>query len=77
MHPIMILKQELYIDNVKVETAKLPTNFTTRRYELFWKYGLPDQKHTRKHQRYLIQLMMQRSIHGSMLFYSDKPYLKN
>ena len=37
---------ELYIDGEKIETAKLPTNFTTRRHELFWKYGLPNKKHT-------------------------------
>jgi hypothetical protein len=37
---------ELYIDNDKVETAKLPTAFTTRRYELFWKYALPNTKHS-------------------------------
>jgi hypothetical protein len=26
---------ELYIDDIKAETAMLPTDFTTRRYELF------------------------------------------
>ena len=36
---------ELYIDGEKVETAKLPTDVTTRRLELFWKYQLPDKKH--------------------------------
>jgi hypothetical protein len=36
---------ELYIDEKKVETVKLPTNFTTRRLELFWKYQLSDKKH--------------------------------
>lgn len=45
---IYIAKAELYIDNKLVETAELPTNFTTRRYELFWKYQLPKQKHTVK-----------------------------
>ena len=37
---------ELYIDGEKVETAKLPTDFTTRRLELFWKYKLADKKHS-------------------------------
>jgi hypothetical protein len=36
---------ELYIDGNKVETAKLPANYTTRRLELFWKYQLPKAKH--------------------------------
>jgi len=37
---------ELYIDGEKTETAKLPTNFTTRRHELFWKYRLTNKKHS-------------------------------
>jgi len=36
---------ELWIDGKKTETAKLPTAFKTRRYELFWNYQLPMQKH--------------------------------
>lgn len=41
-----VFEAELYIDGQKVETAKLPTNYTTRRHELFWKYELPVKKHT-------------------------------
>lgn len=37
---------EVYIDGAKTETAKLPTNFTTRRYDICWKYGLANTKHT-------------------------------
>jgi hypothetical protein len=37
---------ELYLDGEKVETAKLPTDFTTRRLDLFWKYQLTDKKHS-------------------------------
>jgi len=40
-----VFEAELYIDGEKTETAKLPTNFTTRRHELFWKYGLLNKKH--------------------------------
>ena len=40
-----IFEAELFIDGKKVETAKLPTNYTTRRLELFWKYDLPKGKH--------------------------------
>lgn len=32
---------DLYIDGKKLETLKLPTQFTTRRYEIAWKYDLP------------------------------------
>ncbi|HTD40381.1 MAG TPA: hypothetical protein VK671_07170, partial [Mucilaginibacter sp.] len=30
----------------KTETAKLPTNFTTRRHDICWKYQLANKKHT-------------------------------
>jgi FMN phosphatase YigB (HAD superfamily) len=43
--PDYVFDAELYIDDVKMETARLPTDYTTRRYELFWKYELPDKKH--------------------------------
>ncbi len=41
-----IFEATLYIDGQLVETAKLPTSFTARRNELFWKYQLPASKHT-------------------------------
>lgn len=40
-----VFEAELYVDGTKVETARLPTAFTTRRHELFWKYALPNKKH--------------------------------
>jgi hypothetical protein len=39
---------DLFIDGVKTETAKLPTNNHNRRHELFWKLNLPVGKHTVK-----------------------------
>jgi hypothetical protein len=39
-------KVEVYVDGKLMESVELPANFTTRRYELFWKYQLPNQKHT-------------------------------
>jgi hypothetical protein len=41
-----VFEAELYIDGEKTETAKLPTSYTTRRHELFWKYGLANKKHS-------------------------------
>jgi hypothetical protein len=43
-----VFETELYIDGNKVETAKMPTNFNSRRLELFWKYQLPNKKHVVK-----------------------------
>ena len=40
-----VFEAELFIDGEKIETCMLPTNFTTRRHELFWKYGLANKKH--------------------------------
>lgn len=37
---------EVYVDGEKTETAKLPTNFTTRRHDICWKYQLANGKHT-------------------------------
>ncbi len=36
---------DLYIDDQKVETAKFPASYTTRRLELFWRYQLPEKDH--------------------------------
>ena len=41
-----VSKAELYIDGKLVETSELPASYTTRKYDLFWKYQLPKQKHT-------------------------------
>ena len=40
-----VFEAELFIDGQKIETAKLPTNFTTRRLELFSKHSLENKKH--------------------------------
>jgi hypothetical protein len=40
-----VFEAELIIDGKTVEKAKLPTSFTTRRHELFWKYELPNKRH--------------------------------
>lgn len=40
-----ILKATVYINGEEIETVEFPTNFTTRRLELFWRYNLPKAKH--------------------------------
>ncbi|WP_317173701.1 hypothetical protein [Adhaeribacter radiodurans] len=55
-----------------VEIVELPTSFTGRRYELFWKYQLPVGKHTVK-----LKLLNPTTEHTCRLWdvisYSDKP----
>ena len=41
-----VFETDLYVDDKKVESPRLPVRFTTRRYELAWKYDLPKGKHT-------------------------------
>ena len=63
---------ELYVDGAKIETAKLPANFTHRRYDLFWKYQLPKGKHTIR-----IKLLNPDSEHvirlNELLVYNNQP----
>jgi hypothetical protein len=37
---------EVHVDGKHVETVKLPSNETARRFVAFWRYQLPDGKHT-------------------------------
>lgn len=43
-----ILRAALYIDDKLVEEANFPTDPTSSRTEMFWRYQLPDGKHTVK-----------------------------
>ncbi|MBC7851658.1 MAG: ADP-ribosylglycohydrolase family protein [Chitinophagaceae bacterium] len=40
-----VFRTELWLDGKLIESPLLPASFTTRRYELCWKYGLPKGKH--------------------------------
>ena len=40
-----VVELEVYLDGQLMETAKLPANGLTRRYDLTWKYRLPKSKH--------------------------------
>lgn len=44
--PDASLKARLYIDDKFIEEAELPTDFHSRRHDLFWNYTLPQGKHT-------------------------------
>jgi hypothetical protein len=43
-----VFNTELYVDDKLIESPKLPASYTTRRYELCWKYDLSEGKHTVK-----------------------------
>jgi hypothetical protein len=67
-----VFETELYIDGAVVEKPKLPVSFTTRRYELAWKYQLPKGKHS-------VRLKILNPIKGEevrsweAIVYTDKP----
>lgn len=44
--PDHVFKTEVYLDGTKIESPELPTDFTTRRLEVSWKYPLPKGKHS-------------------------------
>ena len=41
-----VITVDVFIDDRLAETVELPVNFTRRRFTPFWKYELPDGKHT-------------------------------
>lgn len=71
-----VFKAELYIDDKKIETASLPTSFTTRRHELFTIYDLPNKKHTVRIK--VLNPSEQHELKGSTyIVFADKPYKNN
>jgi len=44
--PDHIFELELSIDGEKIEQFRMPTDYTTRKNEIFWRYQLPKGKHT-------------------------------
>jgi len=66
-----VFNTELYVDNNLVESPKLPASYTTRRYELCWKYDLPKGKHTVKLK--ILNPSKEEEFNSSeALIYSDK-----
>jgi hypothetical protein len=41
-----VAEAEMYIDGKQAESVRLPVSYTTRRHDLFWKFQLPNGKHT-------------------------------
>ncbi|MDP2337673.1 MAG: ADP-ribosylglycohydrolase family protein [Bacteroidota bacterium] len=70
-----VFDSELFIDGILAESPKLPVSFTTRRFDLCWKYQLPKGKHTVKlkilnpSSRYMVNP-------EEAIIYSDQPVIK-
>jgi len=68
-----ILKALLFLDGKLMETSELPTNFTIRKYDLFWKYNLPMGKHSLK---VVVLNANKASIYATrLLVYSNQPLI--
>jgi hypothetical protein len=71
--PDYVFEADLFVDGVKMETAKFPTNMRERRHELFWKLNLVKGKHDVKvvvnnpNPAYKLNF-------GEYVTYSDQPY---
>ncbi len=72
VHTDYVYNTELYVDDKLVEKPKLPVDFTTRRYELAWKYQLPKGKHTVKLK--VLNPSKEYELRGvEAIVYSDQP----
>jgi ADP-ribosylglycohydrolase len=67
-----IFNTELYVDDKLAGSPQLPANFTSRRYDLCWKYDLPKGKH--KVRLKIMNPSGENEIKvGQVIIYDDKP----
>ncbi len=67
-----VANTQLYIDDRPVERVELPASYTTRRYELCWKYQLPKGKHNVRLKILNPDPKNPVQIHD-LIFYNDHP----
>lgn len=73
--PDTVLEAAVFVDGKELGTYQFPTNFTTRRLEIAWKYQLPNTKHT-------VKIVAKKIPQGyelrptEYIVYSDKPLPK-
>jgi len=67
-----VFDTELYLDGKLIETPKLPVSYTTRRYDVAWRYLLPKEKHSVKLK--ILNPSTENAVRVSeAIIYSDKP----
>lgn len=67
-----VFDTELYLDGKLIETPKLPVSYTTRRYDIAWRYRLPKAKHSVKFK--ILNPSTENTVRVSeAIIYSDKP----
>jgi hypothetical protein len=66
---------DVFIDNEKIEQVRMPFDFTTRKYDIFYKYALPKNKHHLEI-KWINQDSAFRIYFKSYVVYSDQPLPK-
>jgi len=67
-----VFNADLYIDDKKVEQIKLPVSFTTRRFDICWKYQMPKGKHTARLK--ILNPVKDNGLRANdAIIYTDKP----
>ena len=67
-----VFDAELYLDDKLIETPKLPVSYTTRRYDVAWRYQLQKEKHSVKLK--ILNPSTENAVRVSeAIIYSDKP----
>ncbi|MEP6596581.1 MAG: ADP-ribosylglycohydrolase family protein, partial [Ginsengibacter sp.] len=70
--PGYIFDTGLYVDDKLVDSIRLPVDFTTRRYDVCWKYDLQKGKHSVKFK--IMNPLKDYEIESpQVIIYSDKP----
>jgi hypothetical protein len=67
-----VIDTRLYVDNKLMDSISLPVNYTTRRYDICWKYDLPKGKHSVKFK--IVNPSKEFGVESpEVIIYSDKP----
>ena len=67
-----VIDAQLYVDDKLFDSVALPVNYTTRRYDIYWKYDLPKGKHSVKFK--IMNPSKEYEIESpEVIVYSDKP----
>lgn len=67
------MRAEVYIDDKLTETVNLSTDFNERRFDPFWKYQLPKQKH-KVRIKFINTPANAEFVLNDIIIYSDKPF---
>jgi hypothetical protein len=65
---------QVYLNDQLMETVSLPTNFLTRKHEIYWNYDLPEQEHTIKLVPVNFPADYQLSVRALIVYSGEEPF---